>query len=63
MDKPRASESDAVSHDKRRLNCTGFEQVGVIADLAKLHEDVHDREEVRVGQSIFCLIIIDILVV
>ena len=35
----------------------------MIANFSQLHEDVHDREEVRLRKCLFGLIIVDILII
>jgi hypothetical protein len=37
---------DGVLHGERGVDVPGLEEVGMVADLAELHEDVHDAKEV-----------------
>lgn len=37
--------------DEGRLDGSWVEQIGVVADFAKLHQDVDDRHKVTAGES------------
>lgn len=50
-------------HDERRLDGACLKQVWVIANLSKLHENIHDAEEVTIIERLLGFITVDVFIV
>lgn len=59
----RTGKVHIVAHDKGRVNRASFEQVWVVANFPKLHENVHNAEEVRFHQRCLGLVAVYVFVV